>query len=184
MQPQPSIFVLIGRFLGLSLLGFVFLSFSGVLLGLFLPFAVGYGVYTLYRYYRTGEAPPLQQQVVEPARQVATVACKSGCGYLGSFFRALGSLFSFTGRMIAGVFSFTATLLGGSFTLLSEVIAGTILGAALGVLIGMPTQTDRYLVFVGAGGGALLGLFNAFGSFRANRRLAQLKKLELAVARG
>jgi hypothetical protein len=40
MQPAASVPQLIARFLGLSLLGFVALSFSGVLLGLFIPFMI------------------------------------------------------------------------------------------------------------------------------------------------
>jgi hypothetical protein len=177
MQPKPSLFVLITRFVGLSLLGVVCLSASGVILGLALPFLVGYGVYTTYRYYRTGEKPQVKAQIVEPAKQVAQAA------YQGSR-KVSGGLFSLLGRAIGGVFWLAGSIVGGGWTVATEVIAGTILGAALGVVIGMPTHTDKYLVFVGAGGGALLGLANAIGSFRTQHRMAQLKKLEVAVARG
>ncbi|HQR44078.1 MAG TPA: hypothetical protein PLX97_15390, partial [Gemmatales bacterium] len=165
------------RFVGLSLLGVVCLSASGVVMGLALPFLVGYGVYAAWRYYRSGEKPQVQAHIVEPAKQVAQAA------YQGSR-KVSGGLFSFIGKAIGGVFWLAGSIIGGGWTLASEVIAGTILGAALGVMIGMPTNTDRYLVFVGAGGGALLGLANAFGSFRSKQRMAQLKRLELAVARG
>ncbi len=176
MQQQPSVYMLIGRFLGLSLLGVVCLSFSGVVLGLFLPFLVGYGVFAAYRYYRSGEKPQVKEQIIEPARKVAAVAYKGSRKVTGGFFGLIG-------KVLGGIGWLTGSVIGGGFTLASEVIAGTIMGAALGVLIGMPTHTDKYLVFVGAGGGAFLGLLNAFGSFRANRRMAQLKKMELAVAR-
>ena len=177
MQPKASLFVLITRFVGLSLLGVVCLSASGVVLGLALPFLVGYGVYASYRYYRTGEKPQVNAQIVEPAKQVAQAA------YQGSR-KVSGGLFHLLGKAVGGVFWLAGSLVGGGWTVATEVIAGTILGAALGVVIGMPTHTDRYLVFVGAGGGALLGLANAFSSFRSQHRMAQLKKLELAVARG
>lgn len=176
MQPNPSVFALIGRFLGLSLLGIVCLSFSGVVLGLFLPFLIGYGVFATYRYYRSGEKPQLQQQILQPAKQVA------GAAYQGS--RKVGcGLICFVGKVFRGLGWTVATIIGGGWTLASEVIAGTILGAALGVVIGMPTHTDKFLVFVGAGGGALLGLANAFGNFRSKQRMAQLRKMEVAVAR-
>lgn len=176
MQPAASVPALIGRFLGLSLLGVVCLSFSGVLIGLFVPFIIGYGVYSAYRYYRSGEKPQVQQQIVEPAKKVVNVA------YQGSR-KVTGGLLGFVGSIFKGAGWLVGTLIGGGWTLASEVIVGTILGAALGVMIGMPTQTDRYLVFVGAGGGALLGLANGFGSIRSRQRLAKLRKMELAVAR-
>lgn len=176
MQPVASVPALIGRFLGLSLLGLVCLSFSGVVLGLFIPFAIGYGVYAAWRYYRTGEKPQLQQNIVQPAKQVAGAAYQGSC-------KVTGGLFCFLGNAMKGVIWLVTTIIGGGWTLASEVIAGAVLGAALGVVIGMPTQTDKYLVFAGAGGGALLGLANAFGNIRSRHRMAQLRKLELAVAR-
>ena len=176
MQPKASVPQLIARFLGLSLLGTVALSFSGVLLGLFIPFMIGYGVFAIYRYYRSGEKPQVKQHIVEPAKQVV------GAAYQGSKKVSYG-LISFLGSIVRGTAWIVATVIGGGWTLATEVIAGTILGAALGVVIGMPTHTDRYLVFAGAAGGALLGLANGFGSIRSRQRMAQLRKMELAVAR-
>ena len=176
MQPAASVPALIGRFLGLSLLGVVCLSFSGVVLGLFVPFAIGYGVYAAYRYYRSGEKPQIQQHIVQPAKQIA------GAAYQGSK-KVTGGLFGLLGKGVKGVFWLVTSIIGGGWTLASEVAVGAVLGAALGVVIGMPTNTDKYLVFAGAGGGALLGLANGFGSIRSRHRMAQLRKLELAVAR-
>lgn len=176
MQPTASVPMLIGRFLGLSLLGLVCISFSGVILGLALPFLVGYGVFAVYRYYRSGEKPQVKQQIVEPAKKIAGVA------YQGSK-KVTGGILGMVGGVLRGVTWLVATVIGGGWTLASEVIAGSILGAALGVMIGIPTQTDRYLVFAGAGGGALLGLANGIGSIRSRQRMAQLRKMELAVAR-
>jgi hypothetical protein len=167
---------IIGRFLGLSLLGVIALSMSGVVLGLLLPFLVGYGVYSVYRYYSRGEKPQIRQQIVEPAKRVA------GAAYHGGK-QVTGGLFGFVGKIIGGIVGLAATIVSGGWTLATEVFAATVLGAALGVVIGMPTHTDRYLVFVGAGGGALLGLFSAIGNMRSRQRMANLKKLELAVAR-
>jgi hypothetical protein len=176
MQSQPSVYALIGRFLGLSLLGVVCLSFSGVVVGLFLPFLIGYGVFAAYRYYRSGEKPQVKEHIIEPARKVAEVAYKGSRKVTGGLFGLIGKVFGGLGWLVSSV-------IGGGLTLASEVIAGTIMGAALGVMIGMPTHTDKYLVFVGAGGGAFLGLLNALGTFSANRRMAKLKKMELAIAR-
>jgi hypothetical protein len=175
MQPvTPGLIV--GRFLGLSLLGVVMLSLSGVIAGLLLPFLIGYGVYVTYRYFARGEAPKVKEQIVEPAKKVAGVA------YQGSK-QVTGGLFGLLRGITRGFFWLLTTIIGGGWTLASEVLAGCILGAALGVVIGWPTETDRYLVFAGAGGGALLGLFNAIGSIRSKQRMAQLRKLELAVAK-
>lgn len=176
MQPQASVPMLIGRFLGLSLLGLVCLSFSGVLLGLFVPFVIGYGVYSVYRYYRSGEKPQVRQHIVEPAKKVAGVA------YQGSK-KVTGGLVGLIGGLFRGITWTLGTVIGGGWTLATEILVGTILGAALGVMIGMPTNTDKYLVFAGAGGGALLGLVNGFSSLRSRHRIAQLRKMELAVAR-
>ncbi len=176
MQPKASVMMLITRFLGLSLLGFVALSFSGVLLGLFVPFMIGYGVFAGYRYYRSGEKPQVKQHIVEPAKQVV------GAAYQGSK-KVTGGLIGLVGKLLRGTAWTVATIIGGGWTLATEVLAGTILGAALGVVIGMPTQTDKYLVFAGAAGGALLGLANGFGSIRSRQRMAQLRKMELVVAR-
>jgi hypothetical protein len=171
-----SLVSIIGRFLGLSLLGVICLSFSGVILGLLFPFAIGYGAYALYRYYARGERPQIRQQIVEPARHVA------GAAYHGSR-KVTGGLFGLIGKAIRGVAWLVGSIIGGGWTLATETLGAAILGAALGVMIGMPTNSDRYLVFVGAGGGALLGLFNGIGSLRARHRMAELRKLELAVAR-
>lgn len=176
MQPKASVFQLISRFLGLSLLGFVALSFSGVLLGLFVPFMIGYGVFAVYRYYRSGEKPQVKEHIVEPAKQVV------GAAYQGSK-KVTGGLLSLIGGLLRGIAWTVGTVVGGGWTLATEVLAGTILGAALGVVIGMPTQTDKYLVFAGAAGGALLGLANGFGAIATRRRMAQLRKMELVVAR-
>ncbi len=171
-----SIGSIIGRFLGLSLLGVVALSFGGVIAGLFFPFLVGYGVYAVYRYFTKGETPKVKEQIIEPAKKVAGVA------YHGSK-KVSGGLMGLIGGAFRGVFWLITTVIGGGWSLATEVISGTILGAALGVMIGIPTNTDRYLVFAGAGGGALLGLFNAIGNIRSKQRMAQLKKMELAVAK-
>lgn len=176
MQPKASVMMLITRFLGLSLLGFVALSFSGVLLGLFVPFMIGYGVFAGYRYYRSGEKPQVKEQIINPAKQVV------GAAYEGSKKVSCG-LVCLIGKVLRGTAWTAGTIIGGGWTLATEVLAGTILGAALGVVIGMPTQTDKYLVFAGAAGGALLGLANGFGSIRSRQRMAQLRKMELAVAR-
>lgn len=176
MQPAASVPQLIARFLGLSLLGFVALSFSGVLLGLFVPFMIGYGVFATYRYYRSGEKPQVKEHIVEPAKQVV------GAAYQGSK-KVTGGLLSVIGGIFRGTAWMVGTIIAGGWTLATEVLAGSILGAALGVVIGMPTHTDRYLVFAGAAGGALLGLANGFGSIRSRQRMAQLRKMELAVAR-
>jgi hypothetical protein len=167
---------IIGRFLGLSLLGVVCLSFSGVILALLFPFAIGYGAYSLYRYYARGEKPQLRQQLVEPARHVG------GAAYHGCR-KVTAGLAGLVGKLFRGVGWLVGTVIGGGWTLATETLGAAILGAALGVMIGMPTQTDRYLVFVGAGGGALLGLVNGISSIRSRQRMAQLRKLEFAVAR-
>lgn len=176
MQPPATVPMLIGRFLGLSLLGLVCLSFSGVFIGLGVPFLIGYGVYAAYRYYRSGEKPQVKEQIVEPAKKIAGVA------YQGSK-KVTGGLLGLVGGLVRNVVWLTGTIIGGGWTLATEVIAGTIIGAALGVMIGIPTHTDKYLVFAGAGGGALLGLANGIGSIRSRQRMAQLRKMELAVAR-
>lgn len=176
MQPPASVPMIIGRFFGLSLLGLVCISFSGVFLGLALPFLVGYGVFAVFRYFRSGEKPQLKQQLVEPAKKVA------GAAYVGSR-KVTGGILGLVGGALRGTMWLVGTIIGGGWTLASEVTAGAILGAALGVLIGIPTHTDKYLVFAGAGGGALLGLANGFGSIRARNRMAQLRKMELAVAK-
>src|SRR5215471_20453934 len=130
---------IIGRFLGLSLLGLVCLSLSGVAVGLLLPFLVGYGVYVTYRYFTKGEAPKVREQIVEPAKKVA------GAAYQGSQ-KVTGGLLGFFGMITRSVFWLITTIIGGGWTLATEVLGGTIMGAALGVVIGLPTNTDRYLV--------------------------------------
>jgi len=171
-----SVGFIIGRFLGLSLLGVVVLSFSGVILGLLVPFLIGYGAFATYRYFARGEKPQVRQQVVDPARKVVGAAYDGGRNIAGG-------LFGLIGKTIGGMVWIAGAVVSGGWTLATEVLGATVLGAALGVVIGMPTHTDRYLVFVGAGGGALLGMINGVSSIRARRRMAELKRLELAVAR-
>jgi hypothetical protein len=167
---------IIGRFLGLSLLGVICLSLSGVIAGLLLPFLIGYGVFVTYRYFTRGETPKVKEQIVEPAKMVA------GAAYQGSK-QVTGGILGLLRGITRGIFWLITTVIGGGWTFGTEILAGSILGAALGVMIGLPTNTDRFLVFAGAGGGALLGLVNAIGSVRSKQRMAQLKKLELAVAK-
>src|SRR5262245_15060425 len=114
MQPAtlPQI---IGRFLGLSLLGLICLSFSGVILGLLVPFDIGYGTYAMYRYYARGEKPQLREQIVEPAKQVA------GAAYNGSH-KVTSGLFGLIGKAFRGVAWLAGSLIGGSWTLATETI--------------------------------------------------------------
>src|SRR5437773_2341533 len=104
---------IIGRFLGLSLLGVVALSLSGVAVGLLVPFLVGYGVYVTYRYFTKGETPKVKEQIVEPAKQVA------GAAYQGSQ-KVAGGLFGLLRATTRGIFWLIGTIIGGGWTLATE----------------------------------------------------------------
>jgi hypothetical protein len=175
MNPaSPGSFI--ARFFGLSLLGLVCLSLGGLVAALLLPFLVGYGVYALYRYFAKGQTPQVKEEIVVPVKKVAEVT------YQGSH-QVAGGLMSVLRVVTRSAAWLISTIIGGGWMMATEILGGAILGAALGVMIGLPTNTDRFLVMAGAGGGALLGMLNGIGTIRSRRRMAQLKKLELAVAR-
>ncbi len=159
---QPLTFgLIVRRGLALALLGFLLITFAGPAAVVAGFAAVGFASYRGFRFLWFGEKPPEMAKVFGVAKTV---------------FSGLFSVVRWPAqRLWAAAKGVTGFALGTVGTLLSlggEGISGAILGAGIGVMIGWPLHMDHLLVGLGAGGGALVGLWVGFENFRRGRQLA------------
>ena len=162
---------LVGRVLGLALLGTVVVSMAGVFATVLALSLVGYAVYAVYRFAFHGEWPRPRANLAVPAQRLAGGVRKVGGAVVGGLRRGTYAVVSRVSGAVGGLW-----LLG------AETVGGAVLGAALGVLIGLPTGTDRILVGIGAAGGAVVGVWNGLGALRARRLAAARQTLPVIPA--
>lgn len=147
-QP-PTASVLIGRGLSYALIGFLVVTLAGPVLTLAALALLGLIVYRIYRYLVHGDHLFDGQAIGSAAGTIFRNA------WQGIRQPALGLWRGLTLAAQWSVASVRTTWMIGR-----ELLAGVIFGAAVGVLIGVPTGWDRITVALGGGVGALLGLWN------------------------
>ena len=148
--PQPvTAGMIIRKTLALSLLGFLFVALSGPIFTVAGFAALGYVIYRGFRFVAFGERPPEGKAVGATVKAIFTKAFALVKWPAMMLWRAISG----AGKLATGSIWLT-------WVVSSEVLTSAILGAALGVLIGVPTGWDRVTVALGGGLGALLGLWN------------------------
>lgn len=160
--PQPLSFgLVVRRGLALGLLGVLIITLAGPAAVVAGFAVVGYVGYRAFRFLWFGEKPPEWSKVVAVGQTVFT-----------GLFRVI----RWPVRKLWGGTVFLARLAGGTLGLAwgvtGETLSGALLGAAAGVAVGWPTNMDHLLVGLGAGGGALTGLWIGIENFRRSRSLA------------
>lgn len=149
-QPQPlTTGMIIRKTLALGLLGFLFVALSGPIFTVAGFAAIGYVIYRGFRFVAFGERPPEGKAVGTTVKSIFAKAFE---------IVKLPAVLLWRGVSGAGKLATGSVWL--TWVVASEVLTSAILGAALGVLIGLPTGWDRVTVALGGGLGALMGLWN------------------------
>jgi hypothetical protein len=162
MQTQPLTFgLVVRRGIALAILGILLVAFAGPAAVVAGFAALGYVAYRGFRFLWFGEKPPEWGRVAEIG---------------GSVFRGLWTVVSWPAARlwagVKGIGGFASSAIGGVWSLTGETLGGALLGAALGVAVGWPLGLDHFLVALGAGGGALVGLWIGVENIRRARNLA------------
>lgn len=147
------------RVLGCALLGFVAISTAGIIIPVVTFAAVGYGIYGLFAYLWSGKWPQGWEKI--PA--FAKGAARTTWHVLSWPVMKLGQFVSY---LVTGVFKISWGTVKLTWTTSTEILADAILGAAFGVLIGLPMGMDKVTVATGAAVGGLVGLFSGLRKWR------------------
>lgn len=169
-QESMTTGLLIRRVLALSLIGFLVVTFSGPL-AVLIGFAfVGWVVYSLYLMIFKQQPPASLAPFFHWTRRVTVRA-----------FRVIRWPVVKLWQGARGITGLTLGTLQSVYTVGCEAVSGGVLGAALGVVVGVPTQWDHVSVAAGGVAGALLGLYLGLQHLRTQRRL-QAKQKQLVAS--
>lgn len=172
MNREPmTIGLLIRRVLALTLLGFLVITLSGPLAVLIGFALVGWIVYSIYLMLVHQKAPASLRPVFHGIRQATA-----------KVFRLVRWPVAKLWQGARGVTGITMGTLQAVYSIGCETMSGAILGAALGVLVGVPMSLDHFSVATGGVGGALFGFYLGWQHRRTQKRLqAKQKELEASL---
>jgi hypothetical protein len=163
------------KIIGFAILGFLTITLSGPILALAGVALVGLAIYGVLKFLLTGHWPS------------EFAALRMGLfNVVRNFFRLIlwpiNATVGRVGRLGWGVVAWTARRIWDLGAISGEAVAGAVIGAALGVVVGMPTQWDHITVGAGAGVGALLGVWTGIANVWTARRRRQPMMLAAAPA--
>ena len=147
------------KVLGCALLGFVAISTAGIVIPVVTFAAVGYGIYGLFIFLWTGTWPQGWEKIPAFAKTAASKTWQV-------LSWPVMKLAQFTSYLVTGVFKISWGTVKFGWTAGTEILCDAILGAALGVLIGIPMKMDKVTVITGAVVGGLIGLGSGIRKWR------------------
>lgn len=152
MMQQISVGGAICRVLGLALLGFVAVTTAGVVIPVLTFAAAGYGIYSVFVFVWSGKwpegwqrLPSLMKTTVQRTWQIISWPATK--------------LFLLVRYLATNVFRVSWGTVKLAWMVTTETLADAILGAAAGVLISIPMQTDHTPVVAGAVMGGVIGFW-------------------------
>lgn len=141
------------RVLGLALLGFVAVTTAGVVIPVLTFAAMGYGIYSVFAYIWSGKWPEgwrrLPGFMKTTAQRTWTIISWP-----------VAKAFQVSRYLVCNVFRLSRSSIKLAWSVSTETISDTILGAAVGVLISIPMQSDHTPVIAGAVMGGVIGLWS------------------------